>query len=113
MNPALYPHLDPTLFDEALWTDRVSSDGIFAAGFATIPFAAVIDRTLSDSAFKLYSFYFGLASRGDGLVPSEDAQRELLGMSEKRFESARNQLVERGLISVDHGRVRIKAGAVA
>lgn len=113
MNPALYPHLDPKLFDKSKWTDRVIIDGIFSQGFLVIPYSVVLDTTLSETAFKLLCFYSGIVSRGTASMPSEDMQLNLLGMDADRFKVAKKQLIEHGLISIENGRIKIKFGDAA
>lgn len=110
MSTATLPNIDPKLFDKSKWSDRVSIDGIFSKGFTTVPFSVVVDPRLSEDAFRLYSLYMGFAARGNGAMPRERDQRELLGLSEKQFARARNQLIDCGFISLEDGQIRIEAG---
>ncbi len=119
MSVATLPNVDPKLFDKSLWTDRVVLDdsngigSIFSQGFTTVPFAYVLDPTFSETAFRLYSFLLGILSRGDSTMPSEEEQREILGMSEKKYRDACKLLEERGLIYFDQSGMRVKVGDVA
>ena len=119
MSTATLPNIDPKLFDKSLWSDRVVLDGgcgaasIFSQGFTTVPFSYVLDPTFSETAFRLYSFLLGLLSRGNSIMPSEEEQREILGMSEKKYRDACKLLEERGLIYFDQSGMRVRVGDAA
>lgn len=119
MSTATLPNIDPKLFDKSKWTDRVIIAGahgaasIFSQGFLVIPYSVVLDTTLSETAFKLLCFYSGIASRGTASIPPEDTQLNILGMDADRFNAAKKQLIEHGLISIENGHIKIKFGDAA
>lgn len=103
MNPNSFPFIDPELFDRSLWTDRVTVDGVFSGGFVITPFAYVCDKAFPEPAYKLYSFFLGLAARGDDAAPTVPIQRKIMGWGKEKYYTARDYLVERGLLSVHRG----------
>lgn len=110
MKPALSPQVDPDLLDGSLWTDRAIVDGPLPEGYAEVPLSLILDRTFSDAAFKLYTYYSGLAAQGETEPPSVEEQRRRVGYGKKKFLAARKEIEERGLFPFPQNGSSPKAG---
>lgn len=113
MNPALYPHLDPKLFDKSKWTDRIIVDGEPSDDLVPVPLEIIFDMTFPNAAFKLYSFYSGLAMRGATCAPPIEEQCRIVGYSRKKLIAARKEIMDRGLYPFDEDASAAKAGELA
>lgn len=113
MTSALLHNVNPELLDKSKWTDRIIVDGEPSDDLVPVPLEIIFDMTFPNAAFKLYSFYSGLAMRGATCAPPIEEQCRIVGYSRKKLIAARKEIMDRGLYPFDEDASAAKAGELA
>lgn len=89
-------------------SDKVKLEGILEKGYGISPKLVMRDKDLSIEAKAIYAYMSSFAGNGESAFPSIKLACIDLNVSENRFRKHRDQLVNKGYITIEHNKKKGK-----